>query len=110
MSSQRELFERADVLSLHIKLVPETRGIVTLADLLAMQPTALLVNTSRADLIAPGTLVAALEAGRPGYAAVDVFETNPFSITRCCTWTTSPPHRTSAMWKKTAMNVSRRRL
>lgn len=77
MSSQRELFERADVLSLHIKLVPETRGIVTLADLLAMQPTALLVNTSRADLIAPGALVAALEAGHPGYAAVDVFETEP---------------------------------
>jgi len=77
VSSQRELFERADVLSLHIKLVPETRGIVTLADLLAMQPTALLVNTSRADLIAPGALVAALEAGRPGYAAVDVFETEP---------------------------------
>ncbi len=77
VSSQRELFERADVLSLHIKLVPETRGIVTLADLLAMQPTALLVNTSRADLIAPGALVAALEAGHPGYAAVDVFETEP---------------------------------
>ncbi|MBK9746128.1 MAG: D-2-hydroxyacid dehydrogenase family protein [Chloroflexi bacterium] len=75
--TQRELFERADVLSLHIKLVPETRGIVTLDDLLAMPPTALLVNTSRADLIASGALVAALQAGHPGYAAVDVFESEP---------------------------------
>lgn len=77
VSSQRELFERSDVLSLHVKLVPETRGIVTLNDLLAMKPTALIVNTSRADLIAPGALVAALQAGRPGYAAIDVYEREP---------------------------------
>ncbi|MBZ0290329.1 MAG: D-2-hydroxyacid dehydrogenase family protein, partial [Anaerolineae bacterium] len=75
--SQRELFERSDVLSLHIKLTPETRGIVSADDLAAMKPTALLINTSRADLIAPGALVEALRAGRPGYAAVDVYENEP---------------------------------
>jgi D-3-phosphoglycerate dehydrogenase len=77
--SQRDLFERADVLSLHIKLVPETRGIVTSDDLAAMKPSALIVNTSRADLIAPGALVDALKAGRPGFAAVDVYEREPVS-------------------------------
>ncbi|MBE2270391.1 MAG: D-2-hydroxyacid dehydrogenase family protein [Anaerolinea sp.] len=77
VSSQRALFEQADVLCLHIKLNAETRGIVTLDDLQAMKPTALIVNTSRADLIVPGALVAALQAGRPGYAAVDVFESEP---------------------------------
>lgn len=76
-ASQRALFERADVLSLHLKLVNETRGIVTAADLAAMKPSALLVNTSRAELIAPGALVAALQAGRPGFAAVDVYEAEP---------------------------------
>lgn len=75
--SQAELFEQSDVLSLHIKLVQETRGIVTAADLARMKPTALLVNTSRADLIQPGALADALRAGRPGYAAVDVFEDEP---------------------------------
>lgn len=79
VNSQRELFERADVLCLHVKLVPETRGIVTLDDLLAMKPSALIVNTSRADLIAPGALIEALQRGRPGYAAVDVFESEPVS-------------------------------
>jgi D-3-phosphoglycerate dehydrogenase / 2-oxoglutarate reductase len=77
VSSQRELFQRSDVLSLHVKLAPETRGIVTATDLAAMKPTAILVNTSRADLIAPGALVEALRKGRPGYAAVDVYETEP---------------------------------
>ncbi len=77
VTNQRELFERSDVLSLHVKLTPETRGIVTQADLMAMKPTALIVNTSRADLIAPGALVTALQAGRPGYAAVDVYESEP---------------------------------
>lgn len=76
-TSQRALFEQADVLSLHIKLTPETRGIVTAADLTAMKPTALLVNTSRAGLIAPGALEDALLAGRPGMAAVDVYDTEP---------------------------------
>jgi D-3-phosphoglycerate dehydrogenase len=70
-------FEACDVLSLHMRLVPETRGIVTESDLRRMKPTALLVNTSRAGLIEPGALVAALQAGRPGMAAIDVFEDEP---------------------------------
>src|SRR5712671_7201816 len=70
-------FAECDVLSLHMRLVPATRHIVTAADLALMKPTALLVNTSRAPLIAPGALVAALKAGRPGMAAVDVFEEEP---------------------------------
>jgi D-3-phosphoglycerate dehydrogenase len=65
------------VLSLHLRLVPATRSIVTEADLARMKPTALLVNTSRAELIAPGALVTALRRGRPGMAAVDVFEQEP---------------------------------
>lgn len=71
------LFEQSDVLSLHLKLDPETRGIVTAADLARMKTDALLVNTSRAELIEPGALVAALRAGRPGFAAVDVYEEEP---------------------------------
>jgi len=75
--TKQELFESCDVLSLHVRLVPETRGIVTADDLDRMKPTALLVNTSRAALIEPGALVAALRAGRPGTAALDVFEDEP---------------------------------
>jgi D-3-phosphoglycerate dehydrogenase len=71
------LFAQSDVLSLHVRLLPETRGIVTAADLARMKPSALLVNTSRAGLIEPNTLAAALRAGRPGMAAVDVFEEEP---------------------------------
>ncbi|OXI82262.1 3-phosphoglycerate dehydrogenase [Burkholderia sp. AU33423] len=70
-------FETCDVLSLHMRLVPATRGIVTAEDLGRMKPGALLVNTSRAGLVAPGALEAALQAGRPGMAAVDVYETEP---------------------------------
>ena len=77
VSSQTALFEQSDVLCLHVKLAHETRGIVTAANLAAMKPTAVLVNTSRADLIEAGALVAALKAGRPGMAAVDVYETEP---------------------------------
>jgi D-3-phosphoglycerate dehydrogenase / 2-oxoglutarate reductase len=66
-----------DVISLHMRLVDATRGIVTAGDLARMKPTALLVNTSRAPLIEPGALVAALESGRPGMAAVDVYEEEP---------------------------------
>ena len=77
VSSQEALFREADVLSLHITLKPETRGIVTAADLALMKPSALLVNTSRAGLIEPGVLEAALRAGRPGMAAVDVYEVEP---------------------------------
>jgi D-3-phosphoglycerate dehydrogenase len=76
-ASQRDLFETADVLSLHVRLTSETRGIVSASDLARMKPGALLVNTSRAGLIEPGALVAALQAGRPGRAAVDVYEQEP---------------------------------
>src|SRR5213594_1283699 len=75
--SKEALFAESDVLSLHLRLVDATRSIVTAADLARMKPTALLVNTSRAGLIAPGALEAALRAGRPGMAAVDVFEDEP---------------------------------
>jgi D-3-phosphoglycerate dehydrogenase / 2-oxoglutarate reductase len=70
-------FSECDVVSLHMRLVDATRGIVTADDLARMKPTALLVNTSRAPLIAPGALVAALKRGRPGMAAVDVYEHEP---------------------------------
>lgn len=76
-ASQDALFQQADVLSLHFKLTPETRGLVTQAHLALMKPSALLVNTSRAALIEAGSLEAALRAGRPGYAAVDVYEHEP---------------------------------
>jgi D-3-phosphoglycerate dehydrogenase len=75
--SKAAFFETSDILSLHMRLVDATRHIVTVEDLGRMKPGALLVNTSRAPLIAPGALVAALEAGRPGIAAVDVYEEEP---------------------------------
>jgi D-3-phosphoglycerate dehydrogenase / 2-oxoglutarate reductase len=75
--SKAAFFEAADIISLHLRLYPATRGIVTRDDLARMQPTALLVNTSRAALIQPGALVAALKAGRPAMAAVDVYEQEP---------------------------------
>jgi len=75
--SQAAFFEQCDIVSLHIKMTKETRGIVTTGDLARMKPTALLVNTSRADLIESGVLVAALKAGHPGWAAVDVYESEP---------------------------------
>lgn len=74
---KQTFFETCDVLSLHMRLVKDTRGIVTAQDLARMKPSALLVNTSRAGLIEPGALVEALRAGRPGAAAVDVFEEEP---------------------------------
>ena len=70
-------FEAADVLSLHLRLHDSTRGVVTFDALTRMKPTALLVNTSRAELIEDGALVSALNRGRPGMAAVDVFESEP---------------------------------
>jgi D-3-phosphoglycerate dehydrogenase / 2-oxoglutarate reductase len=76
-AGKEALFEESDVLSLHLRLNDATRGIVTAADLARMKPTALLVNTSRAGLIEPGALVRALQAGRPGMAALDVFEQEP---------------------------------
>ncbi len=75
--SKDAFFAGCDAISLHMRLVPATRGIVTGEDLAHMKPDAVLVNTSRAPLIAPGALVAALKAGRPGMAAVDVFENEP---------------------------------
>jgi D-3-phosphoglycerate dehydrogenase len=75
-------FAQCDVISLHMRLVEATRGIVTAQDLTRMKPTALIVNTSRAPLIAPGALVQALKAGRPGMAAVDVYENEPLRDTQ----------------------------
>ncbi|HXP03365.1 MAG TPA: D-2-hydroxyacid dehydrogenase family protein [Stellaceae bacterium] len=75
--SKAELFERADVLQLLVRLTAETRGIVTAADLARMKPTALFVNVARAQLIEPGALVEALANGRPGFAAVDVYDEEP---------------------------------
>jgi D-3-phosphoglycerate dehydrogenase len=77
--TREQFFEACDVVSLHMRLVEATKGIVTRADLDRMKPTALLVNTSRAGLIEPGELVGALTAGRPGMAAVDVYETEPIT-------------------------------
>ena len=76
-ASKEALFEQSDVLTLHVRLTPETRGLVTAGDLARMKPTALIVNTSRAGLIEPGALVAALKRGRPALAAVDVYEEEP---------------------------------
>ena len=76
-SSKAAFFETSDIVSLHMRLVDATRGVVTFDDLARMKPTALLVNTSRAQLIAAGALVAALRSGRPGMAAVDVYEEEP---------------------------------
>jgi len=76
-ASREAFFADSDVVSLHMRLLEGTRGIVTAEDLALMKPGALLVNTSRAGLIEPGALVAALAAGRPGMAAVDVYEQEP---------------------------------
>lgn len=77
--SREAFFAEADVVSLHVRLKPETRGIITGSDLAQMGPSAIFVNTSRAGLVEPGALLAALEAGRPGRAAVDVFDSEPVS-------------------------------
>jgi len=76
-ASREEFFTQSDILSLHLRLNDSTRGIVTLADLQVMKTTALLVNTSRAELLAPDALIAGLNRGRPGMAAIDVFESEP---------------------------------
>ena len=78
-ASRAVFFENADVVSLHLPGGKDTRGIVTADDLERMKPTALLVNTSRAPIIAEGALVAALQKGRPGFAAVDVYESEPLT-------------------------------
>jgi D-3-phosphoglycerate dehydrogenase len=77
--SKEAFFAEADIVTLHMRLVTATRGIVTRDDLARMKPLALLVNTSRAGLIAPGALVDALQSGHPGMAAVDVFDTEPLT-------------------------------
>ena len=76
-ASQRELFERSDVLSVHLRLVPETRACIGAQDFAVMREGSLFVNTSRAELVAPGALLAALEGGRPTLAALDVFVGEP---------------------------------
>jgi D-3-phosphoglycerate dehydrogenase / 2-oxoglutarate reductase len=76
-ASREAFYEQSDVVSLHVRLTPTTRGMVTAADLARMRPTALIVNTSRAPLIEPGALIEALKKGRPGMAAVDVYEQEP---------------------------------
>jgi D-3-phosphoglycerate dehydrogenase len=76
-ASKQALFEQSDVLTLHLRLTDETRGIVTAGDLARMKPTALFVNTSRAGLVQRGALEWALRSGRPGLAAVDVYEEEP---------------------------------
>lgn len=75
--SQEDFFSQADVISIHLRLVEATLGIVTEADLMRMKEDALFVNTSRAELVAPNALVRSLRAGRPGFAAIDVFDDEP---------------------------------
>jgi D-3-phosphoglycerate dehydrogenase len=75
--SRAAFFAESDVISLHIRLLKETTGLVTAADLALMKPTALFVNTSRAELVQSGALEHALQQNRPGFAAVDVFEDEP---------------------------------
>jgi D-3-phosphoglycerate dehydrogenase len=75
--SQQALFEQADVLTLHLRLNEATRGIVKASDLALMKPAALLVNTSRSELIEAGALLVGLQQGRPGFAALDVFDHEP---------------------------------
>jgi D-3-phosphoglycerate dehydrogenase len=96
--NKETFFEDCDVISLHMRLVDATRHIVTAADLARMKPTALLVNTSRAPLIEPGALANALRSGRPGLAAVDVYEDEPVleRAIPCLTWTMSCARRISA--------------
>ena len=81
-ASKEAFLAECDVVSLHMRLVKETRGIVTARNLALMKPTAVLVNTSRAPLIEPGALVDALRSGRPGMAAVDVYEEEPLVDTK----------------------------
>lgn len=76
-ATRTEFFRDADIVSLHLRLHPDTRGIVTLDDLRAMKASALLVNTSRAELIAAGALETALNEGKPGFAALDVYAEEP---------------------------------
>ncbi|MGE5337576.1 MAG: D-2-hydroxyacid dehydrogenase family protein [Gemmatimonadota bacterium] len=80
VADRGEFFAACDIVTLHLRLLEATRGCVTRADLGRMKPTSLIVNTSRAELIEPGALASALAAGRPGLAAVDVYEQEPASV------------------------------
>jgi len=77
--SRKAFFAEADFISIHVRLTPETRGVITFDDLTAMKPSASFVNTSRAGLVAQGALLKALETGRPGRLALDVFDTEPLT-------------------------------
>jgi D-3-phosphoglycerate dehydrogenase len=79
-ASKEELFTQSDVFSVHLRLTESTKGIIDQTDLSKMKPNALFVNTSRAELVAAGALEAALQQGRPGHAALDVFETEPLPV------------------------------
>ena len=105
-SSKAAFYEQCDVVSLHMRLVKDTRGIVTAADLARMKPTALLVNTSRAQLIESGALVVALRAGRPGWPPSTSSRRSRCAIRTIhySRWTTSSARRTSAMSRETSTN------
>ncbi|MES2106572.1 MAG: D-2-hydroxyacid dehydrogenase family protein [Pseudomonadota bacterium] len=79
-ASKEAFFDESDVISMHLRLNDATRGVVTAADLALMKPTSLFVNTSRAELVETGALEAALPKGHPGFAALDVFETEPLPV------------------------------
>ncbi len=79
VAGKQALFEQSDVLSVHVRATSSTQGLVTAGDLARMKASALFVNTSRASIVEPGALVAALRAGRPGMAAIDVYEEEPVS-------------------------------
>jgi len=76
-ANREDFFAQSDVISVHLRLNDDTRGIVTADDLARMKTTALFVNTSRAELVEPDALIGALNRGRPGMAAVDVYENEP---------------------------------
>jgi len=79
VAGKQALFEQSDVLSVHVRATSSTQGLVTEGDLARMKASSLFVNTSRASIVEPGALVAALKAGRPGMAAIDVYEEEPVS-------------------------------
>ena len=96
--SKNDFFQDSDILSLHLRLQEETRGLVTLEDLSRMKTSSIFINTSRAELLEAEALIAGLNRGRPGLAAIDVFESEPScKATRCCGLRTASARRISAM-------------
>ncbi len=79
--SREDFFSRSDFVSVHVRLKPDTTGIISAGDLAAMKPTATFINTSRSKIVEPGALLASLDAGRPGRLALDVFDVEPFTDT-----------------------------